>query len=74
MKRKDYQKPTMRVVKLQHRTCMLAGSPLTSTSTNLDEEDDIDISDTPGSIWGRYTQQPQARRGSTPPRVTTKKI
>ena len=22
-------------------------------STNLDEEDDIDISDTPGSIWGR---------------------
>ena len=53
MKRKDYQKPTMRVVKLQHRTCMLAGSPLTSTSTNLDEEDDIDISDTPGSIWGR---------------------
>ena len=23
MKRKDYQKPTMRVVKLQHRTCML---------------------------------------------------
>ena len=45
MKRKDYQKPTMRVVKLQHRTCMLTGSPLTSTS--------IDISDTPGSIWGR---------------------
>ena len=33
MKRKDYQKPTMRVVKLQHRTCMLTGSPLTSTST-----------------------------------------
>jgi len=53
MKRKDYQIPTMRVVKLQHRTCMLTGSPLTSTSTNLDEEDDIDISDTPGSIWGR---------------------
>ena len=50
MKRKDYQKPTMRVVKLQHRTCMLTGSPLTSTSN---EEDDIDISDTPGSIWGR---------------------
>ena len=53
MKRKDYQKPTMRVVKLQHRTYMLTGSPLTSTSTNLDEEDDIDISGTPGSIWGR---------------------
>ena len=35
MKRKDYQKPTMRVVKLQHRTCMLTGSPLTSTSTQI---------------------------------------
>ena len=50
---KDFQKPTIRVVKLLHRICMLTGSPLTSTSTNLDEEDDIDISDTPGSIWGR---------------------
>ena len=26
MKRKDYQKPTMQVVKLQHRTMLLAGS------------------------------------------------
>ena len=39
MKRKDYQKPTMRVVKLQHRTCMLTGSPLTSTSTLRAERD-----------------------------------
>ena len=27
MKRKDYQKPAMRVVKLQHRGQILAGSP-----------------------------------------------
>ena len=26
MKRKDYQKPTMQVVQLQHRTILLAGS------------------------------------------------
>ena len=26
MKRKDYQKPTMQVVQLQHRTMLLAGS------------------------------------------------
>ena len=52
MKRKDYMKPTMRVVMLQHRHQILAGS-IQSTSTNLSEEDAIDISDTPSSIWGR---------------------
>ena len=26
MKRKDYKKPTMKVVELQHRTMLLAGS------------------------------------------------
>ena len=26
MKRKDYQRPTMKVVKLQHRTHLMAGS------------------------------------------------
>ena len=51
--KKTYIKPNLCVMLLQHRTCMLTGSPLTSTSTNLDKEDDIDISDTPGSIWGR---------------------
>ena len=52
MKRKDYMKPTMRVVMLQHRHQILAGS-IQSTSTNLSSEDDIVISDTPGSGWGR---------------------
>ena len=28
MKKKDYQKPTMNIVKLQHRTQLLAGSGL----------------------------------------------
>ena len=28
MKRKNYERPTMQVVELQHRTMLLAGSPL----------------------------------------------
>ena len=52
MKRKDYQKPTMKVVELQHRHQILAGS-LTETTTNLGE-DDIDIGEeTPENFWGR---------------------
>jgi len=51
MKRKDYMKPTMCVVELQHRHQILAGS-IQSTSTDLSSED-ITISDTPQSIWGR---------------------
>jgi len=31
MKRKDYQKPTMKVVKLQQRTMLLAGSVVGAT-------------------------------------------
>lgn len=53
--KKQYMKPTMSVVKLQHRNCLLMGSPLDSTNTNLDPEDDIDIGDTPvgDGFWGR---------------------
>ena len=50
--KKTYLKPTMQVVHLQHQHQLLAGS-LTSTSTNLDEEDDFKIDDTPQDIWGR---------------------
>jgi len=50
MKKKEYIKPEQRVVLLQHRTMLLQAS---QTSTNLDPEEDIDISDTPGSIWSR---------------------
>ena len=52
MIKKEYQKPTMKVVLLQHRTMILAGS-LTGASTNMTDDDDIDISGTPGSTWGR---------------------
>ena len=31
MKRKDYEKPTMKVVKLQHQTALLQNSPGTPT-------------------------------------------
>ena len=42
MKKKEYQKPAMRVVKLQQQACLLTGSgTFTTTSTNLDEDDFI---------------------------------
>ena len=33
MKRKDYEKPTMQVVELQHRTMLLQASPVGTKST-----------------------------------------
>ena len=33
MKRKDYRKPTMKVVELQHRTMLLQASPVDTKST-----------------------------------------
>ena len=51
MIKKEYQKPTMKVVLLRHRTMLQTGSPVGLTSTNL--EDDFVIEDTPGSSWGR---------------------
>ena len=38
MKRKDYQNPTTKVVQLQHRTTLLAGSDIPSQSTVQDYE------------------------------------
>ena len=40
MKKKEYQKPAMRVVKLQQQAPLLAGSIFTTTSTNLADEDE----------------------------------
>ena len=51
--KREYMKPTMKVVELQHQHQLLAGSITGVQTTGLGEEDDIDISDTPGSIWGR---------------------
>jgi len=38
MNRKDYQKPTMKVVQLQHRSQILAGSPYSMTTTGGREQ------------------------------------
>ena len=41
--KKDYLKPTMRVVKLQHRSQILANSRgVTGVSTNLSDDDDFE--------------------------------
>ena len=50
MIKKEYQKPTMKVVLLQHKTHLLQAS---RASTNLAPEDDLDITDTPSNVWGR---------------------
>ena len=47
MKRKDYQKPTMQVVKLQHQSHILTVSSYETTGTGrtsinmMDEEEDL---------------------------------
>ena len=40
MTKKEYQKPAMRVAKLQQQACLLTGSIFTTTSTNLADEDE----------------------------------
>ena len=44
MKRKDYEKPTMQVVKLQHRTMLLTGSQLDG---KLNDPEDYLLEDDP---------------------------
>ena len=54
--KKDYCKPTMNVVKIQHNCQILAGSTPTSVQTTcLDDGDDFTIDDTPAGdgFWGR---------------------
>ena len=53
--KREYMKPTMKVVELQHQHQLLTGSPLDSVDINLDEEDDFEIDDTPAGdgFWGR---------------------
>ena len=41
MKRKDYKKPTMQIVKLQQRAQLLAGSQVNATMNTEWEEEDI---------------------------------
>ena len=51
--KKDYCKPTMNVVKIQHSGIICTS--LTTTSTNLGDGDDFTIEDTPAGdgFWGR---------------------
>ena len=41
MIKKEYMKPTMRVVKVQHQSHILAGSLRSVKSSGLDSEDDL---------------------------------
>jgi len=41
MIKKDYMKPTMQVVKVQHQSHILAGSLRNVKSSGLDSEDDL---------------------------------
>ena len=44
MKKKEYERPTMQVVELQHRTMLLAGSATGDVNATMDDEfEDIDI-------------------------------
>ena len=53
--KREYMKPTMKVVELQHQHQLLAGSPLNSVDTGLGEEENFEIEDTPAGdgFWGR---------------------
>ena len=54
MIKKEYQKPAMRVVELQHRSMILAGSVTSVSTTGLDD-DDLKLPGsglpTTGSVW-----------------------
>ena len=45
---KEYMKPTMKVVKVQHQSHLLAGSLESVKSDGLDAEDDLLYDDTSG--------------------------
>ena len=52
MKKKDYEKPTMRVVKIQHQHHLLAGSPYDDIKSPVETYDsDEDVITDKGSIW-----------------------
>jgi 5-methylcytosine-specific restriction endonuclease McrBC GTP-binding regulatory subunit McrB len=47
MRKKEYMKPTVNVVVMQHRAVLLNGSPLNAIDSNLSEDDEFNISDDP---------------------------
>lgn len=50
MTKKEYQKPVMEVIKLQHESQILAGSVTSVTTTGLDMEDELVLP--PGGLPG----------------------
>ena len=50
MTKKEYQKPVMKVIKLQHKSQILAGSVTSVTTTGLDMEDELVLP--PGGLSG----------------------
>jgi hypothetical protein len=53
--KREYLKPTMKVVELQHQHQLLAGSITDVKTTGLGDGDDFTIDDTPAGddFWGR---------------------
>lgn len=55
MRKKEYMKPTVNVVVMQHRTVLLNGSPLNAIDSNLSDDDAFSISDglAGEGFWGK---------------------
>ena len=54
MKKKEYKEPSIRVVKLEHTSSILAGSQTSGYSVNYKDEDgDEGVSTVQNTIWDR---------------------
>ena len=55
MIKKEYMKPVMKVIELQHKSQILAGSVTNLTTFGLDDEDDLILPDDEepksGDVW-----------------------
>ena len=53
MTKKEYQKPVTKVIELQHKSQILAGSVTSVTTTGLDVEDELVLppDGLPGTPW-----------------------
>ena len=55
MTKQEYQKPVMKVIELQHKSQILAGSVTNLTTSGLDDEDDLilpaDEEPKSGNVW-----------------------
>ena len=53
MTKKEYMKPVTKVIELQHKSQILAGSVISVKTYGLDEEDELILpsEDQSGSVW-----------------------